>query len=353
MTSEIEATGTTRHLATVETITEIAAIPGADAIVRARVRGWDVVVRLDEFRVGDRCVYFEIDSLLDVADPRFEFLAARGVRTTVDGRRGHVLKTAKLRGQYSQGLALPVSAFPELGEAGVGQDVTATLAVVKWEPPIPVELAGEVLGPRPSWIPMTDEERIQNIPEILDATAAWVATEKIDGTSSTYYIDGTSDDRGVCGRNWDLVASDSSTLWRLARAHDVHELMAATWPGSRAAVQGEVYGEGVQGNPLKLRGQHLGVFTILVDGAELPRDAWPAWALELAVPVRPELAFPASVEQALADVDTLGSAVAPGRPAEGVVWRATDVATVVLPAGATARASFKVVANGYLLKHDR
>ena len=95
MTSEIEATGTTRHLATVETITEIAPIPAADAIVRARVRGWDVVVRLDEFRVGDRCVYFEIDSLLDVADPRFEFLAPRGVRTTVDGRRGARRRSAR------------------------------------------------------------------------------------------------------------------------------------------------------------------------------------------------------------------------------------------------------------------
>jgi hypothetical protein len=47
-------------------------------------------------------VYFEVDSLLDVADPRFAFLAPRGVRTDPQGRTGHVLKTAKLRGQYSR-----------------------------------------------------------------------------------------------------------------------------------------------------------------------------------------------------------------------------------------------------------
>ncbi|MEO6082341.1 MAG: hypothetical protein ABIQ18_04475, partial [Umezawaea sp.] len=63
-----QSTATTRRLATVETIVDVAAIPAADAIVRARVRGWDVVVKKGEFEVGDPCVYFEVDSMLDVAD---------------------------------------------------------------------------------------------------------------------------------------------------------------------------------------------------------------------------------------------------------------------------------------------
>jgi hypothetical protein len=157
----------------------------------------------------------------------------------------------------------------------------------------------------------------------------------------------------VCGRNWDLRESSSNTLWRLARSLGLHELMAATWPGQRVAVQGEVYGEGIQANPLRMRGQHFALFTVRVGAGELARDAWPAWAREFSVPVRPDLAFPASVAQALADVDALDSAVAPGRAAEGVVWRARDVAAVGLPDGTMTRASFKVVANRYLLKHDR
>jgi RNA ligase (TIGR02306 family) len=120
-----------------ETITEIAPIPDAGSIVRARVRGCGVVMALGEFEAGDRCVHFEIDSFLDVTDPRFESLAPRGVRTTVDGHRGQVLKTAKLRGQYSQGLALPLSSFPEIGEAAAGEDVTAVLGVATWDPPVP------------------------------------------------------------------------------------------------------------------------------------------------------------------------------------------------------------------------
>lgn len=131
---------TNRRLATVETIADVAAIPGADAIVRARIRGWDVVVKLGEFQVGDRCVYFEVDSMVDVEDERFAFLAPRGVRTDVDGHCGHVLRTVKLRGQYSQGLALPLSSFPELAGASVGDDVTVTLGVIKWDPPL-----------RPNW----------------------------------------------------------------------------------------------------------------------------------------------------------------------------------------------------------
>src|SRR5690606_38901714 len=105
--------------------------------------------KLGEFAVGDRCVYFEVDTLLDVADPRFEFLAPRGVRTDTDGVYGHVLKTARFRGQYSQGLVLPLEAFPELAGADVGDDVTDLLPVIKWAPPIPANIAGSVRGPLP------------------------------------------------------------------------------------------------------------------------------------------------------------------------------------------------------------
>ena len=343
---------TSRRLATVETIAEIAAIPGADAIVRARIRGWDVVVKLGEFQAGDPCVYFEVDSMLDVEDARFAFLAPRGVRTDVDGRKGHVLRTVKLRGQYSQGLALPQSSFPELANANPGDDVTEALDVVKWDPPLPAELVGQVRGTRPSWIPATDEERIQNLAAILACPADWVATEKIDGTSMTVYVDPEAGIEGVCSRNLDLLPADSSTLWRLAREHDVHTRLAQTFPGSRVVLQGEVFGAGIQGNPLKLRVQQFAAFTLRVEGREVPRGDWPDWVTELSVPVRAELSFPATVDQALADVDGLKSVVARDRPAEGVVWRAADRASVELPDGKVVRASFKVISNRFLLKHQ-
>lgn len=341
-----------RRLATVETVVEVAPIPEADAIVRARIRGWDVVVKLGEFVPGDRCVYFEVDSLLDVADPRFAFLAPRGVRTDVEGRSGHVLKTARLRGQYSQGLALPLAGFPGLADAQPGTDVTAALGIVKWDPPIPAQLAGEVRGRLPSWIPVTDEERIQNMPTILAVEGvAWVATEKLDGTSCTVYVD-PHGEQGVASRNLDLRPSETNTRWNLVRRHAIHAELAHSYPDQYAVLQGEIYGESIQGNPLKVRGQHFAAFTLRVGSGEVPRRDWPDWALDLSVPVR-ALPFPADVDAALAQVDGLTSALVPDKAAEGLVWRAVDAATVVLPGGQVVRASFKVVSNRYLLKHDR
>jgi RNA ligase (TIGR02306 family) len=345
---------TGRRLATVETIAEIGPIPDADAILRARIRGWDVVVRKGEFAPGDPCVYFEVDSLLDVSDERFAFLAPRGVRTDAEGRTGHVLRTARLRGQFSQGLALPLAEFPELAGSGPGDDVTARLGIVRWEPPLPAELSGTARGMRPSWIPSTDEERVQNVAEVLTAVADWVATEKIDGTSTTFWVTGgeAGEDAGVCTRNLDLLDSPSNTQWRLARELDVHRRLRGSGLGERVALQGETYGEKVQGNPLKVRGQRFAAFTLRADGRELPRGEWPAWVGELSVPVH-DLPFPGSVDEALAQVDRLESRVTPGRQVEGVVWRAADRAEVVTASGSRLRASFKVISNRYLLKHDR
>jgi RNA ligase (TIGR02306 family) len=343
----------TRRLATIEQVTLVAPIADADAIVRARIRGWDVVVRKDEFTAGDLCVYVEVDTMLDVADPRFAFLAPRGVRTDAAGNKGHVLKTARLRGQYSQGLALPVAAFPELGPVGpdrLGEDVTAALGLRKWDPPLPAELGGVARGMRPGWIPATDEERVQNLAQILTGEADWVATEKIDGTSTTFWV--TADDSGVCSRNLDLLDQPGNTLWKLARQLDAHARLRASGLGERVALQGETFGEGIQGNPLKVRGHSFAAFRLLVDGVEVPRGEWPAWVAELSVPVH-DLPFPATVDEALAQVETLRSKVSPDRPVEGLVWRAADRTTVTTADGERLPASFKVISNRYLMKNDR
>ena len=347
---------TARRLATIEQISNITPIPDADLIVKARIRGWDVVVKRDEFKPGDLCVYFEVDTMLDTEDPRFAWLAPRGVRTDpITGHSGHVLRTAKLRGQYSQGLALPIASFPELSGASIGDDVAGAVGVTKWDPPLPAELSGAARGRLPSWIPVTDEERIQNIPGILAAAdqTEWAATEKIDGTSTTFCVDPDGDYRhGVCGRTLDLIETPGNTMWRLARDMDIHALLSDEYPGQRVALQGETYGAGIQGNPLKLKDQWFAAFTLIINRVRVPRGEWPAWIHAISVPVRGDLKFPASLAQALTDVDGLKSVVAPGRPAEGVVWRSlfTDDVTVD---GQQMRASFKVISNKYLMKHDR
>lgn len=339
-----------RALATVEQISSIHPIPDADAIVRARIRGWDVVTRVGEFTEGDTCLYIEVDSHLDTSDPRFEFLAPRGVRTSEDGFVGHVLKTAKLRGQYSQGIAFPIHLFPELTGAAVGDNVTALLPVQKWDPPLPAELAGVARGPLPYWIPKTDEERVENVAGILNAGQGleWVATEKVDGTSMTVWVAG--DERGVAQRNYDLAPAGNS-FWSLTADLHLHEQLAESYPGSSVALQGELFGPGIQSNPLRVKAPAFRAFTLYANARELTRSEWPPFVLDIAVPAHP-LTFPATLDECLEQVDGLRSLITPGRAAEGVVWRGVDRATVEVN-GRIIRASFKSLSRAYLMKHDR
>src|SRR5690606_14324398 len=138
-------------------------------------------------------VYCEPDSWVphDLAP----FLSKGKEPKEYDGVKGERLRTVKLRGQLSQGLILPLSVIPpnsntSSGELKDGDDVSAILGVVKYEPPVPAQLAGLIKGNFPSFIPKTDQERVQNIGNLLAEYQehSWEVTEKIDGSSMTVYI---------------------------------------------------------------------------------------------------------------------------------------------------------------------
>ncbi|MFN0201713.1 MAG: RNA ligase (ATP), partial [Bacteroidia bacterium] len=165
-----------RKLASIQKIIQLEAIPEADAILKATVLGWQLVVKKGEFQVGDDCVYCEIDSLMPDR-PEFEFLKPRGMR----------IRTVRLRGQISQGICFPLSILPENTPIEEGLDVTEMLGITKYEPPIPAQLAGTVKGLFPSFIPKTDETRVQVLQEVLDEykDETCYITEKLDGSSVT------------------------------------------------------------------------------------------------------------------------------------------------------------------------
>ena len=118
-------------------------------------------------------------------------------------------------------------------------------------------------------------------------------------------------------------------------------------------MQGETFGAGVKKNPLRLADTRFAAYNLRVDGADIPRGQWPAWLLAIAVPVREDLTYPASTDQALADVERLASKLNPTRAAEGAVWRSTTGGFVHLPDGQMVPASFKVVSNHYLKKNEQ
>ena len=247
----------TRKLATIEVIKDLQSIEGADAIEVATVRGWKVVVKKGEFKVGDLCVYCEIDSVLPPR-PEFAFLEKSKYR----------IKTIKLRGQVSQGIAFPISIFttqypfpqPSIVEDWIGRDITSLLGVTKYEPPIPAQLAGKVKGNFPSFLQKTDEERIQNMEWVLNeySMEPFYVTEKLDGTSFTaYYNNGVF---GVCSRNLDLFETEDNTLWKVARQLDLEKKMREY--GYNIALQGELVGEGIQKNKYALKGHDVYFFNI-------------------------------------------------------------------------------------------
>lgn len=255
-----------RKLASCRIISDIKPIEGADKIELAVVDGWKVVVAKDVgHKVGDLVIYCEIDSFLPIRE-EFEFLRKSSYKKMGD-QEGFRLRTIKLRGQVSQGLILPISVLNPTDtniyvEPFVGLDVTEMLDIVKYEPPIPAELAGKVKGSFPSFIPKTDEERVQNLASEyeeykLQSKHKFYVTEKLDGSSATfYYKDG---EFGVCSRNLELLETEGNTFWKVARELDLENKMRRF--GKSISLQGELIGEGIQGNPYKIKGHTVKFFT--------------------------------------------------------------------------------------------
>jgi RNA ligase (TIGR02306 family) len=339
----------TRSLVTIRTISCVRPIPGADAIECATVDGWDVVVKKGEFQIGDRGVYFEIDSFLPTADERFSFLAKSGIRE-MDGCKGMRLKTIKLRGQISQGLLLPLSLFPEIFASGECGDLASVVGVQKWEPPIQPQLAGQMKGGFPFFIQKTDQERIQNMPEILteQADEEFEVTVKLNGTSMTvYYQDGSV---GVCGRNIEFREGADNTYWRVACRDNLPVALCGL--NQNLAIQGELIGPGIQGNPEKLRDHEFYIFDVfdIVRGQYLSRvdrmcvvDRLKIEGADLkTVPLVGFYRlneFHVDVHKVL-DLAT-GPSLNPNVQREGVVFKRVD-----------GRCSFKAISNTYLLKSE-
>jgi len=203
--------------------------PNADSLDICTVDGWKVITKRDEYSTGDLCVYCEIDSFLPIR-PEFEFLRKSSYKKMGD-QEGFRLRTIKLRGELSQGLILPLSILPENVICVLGTDVTAELEIVKYDPPIPAQLAGKIKGNFPSFLRKTDEERIQNLTSEYElwkqpGDHQFYITEKLDGSSATFYFNNGV--FGVCSRNLELLESEENSFWRVAR-----QLKLEEWLGTK------------------------------------------------------------------------------------------------------------------------
>ena len=339
-----------RKLATIRRIDALRPIPDADAIECAVVGGWTAVVKKGEFAAGDLAVYCEIDSWIPhVLAP---FLSKGKEPRVFDGIQGERLRTMKLRGQLSQGLLLPLSTLTMVdSELFEGLDVSFPLGIVKYEAPVPAQLAGEVKGMFPGWIQKTDQERVQNLTEEFDhwlrEQHVWEVTEKLDGSSMTVYLrDG---EFGVCSRNLELKPSETNSLWKVAVRNDLELKLRRA--NRNLALQGELIGEGIQGNPYKQKGQEFFLFDIYdIDTSKYLTPAErKAFVEEHDIKHVPVLAFGAELTNTLG-VNSIDGILkfAEGKSVMGMIGCERE--GLVFKSKAM-QCSFKAISNKFLLKN--
>ena len=324
----------TRKLASVQAVTAVNPIPGADAIEVADILGWHVVVKKGEFKPGDLCVYVEVDSVLP-PEPQFEFLAKNKYR----------IRTVRLRGQVSQGIAFPLDIL-DGNSPSIGGDVTDILGITKFEPPVPASLSGIVRGKFPSLIPKTDEPRIQAFPQVFERYQHilydFQATEKLDGSSCTAFM--YEGELHVCSRNLDLKETVDNSFWQAARELDLESKLT----GTTYAVQGELVGHGIQRNPLQIKGRRFYAFNVYDYQQARYLDAGEArsWLASNDIPTVPAIGEqpPSDSIDVLVDFATRKSTIGPGW-AEGIVLRPKHEARDY----DLGRLSFKVINPEYLL----
>lgn len=383
-----------RALAHVEEIRAIDPIEGADKIEVATVLGWKVVIaKADNFHVGDKVVYIEIDSKVPER-PEFEFLRDRKFR----------VRTIRLRGQYSQGLIMPLSIL-KWPPYEVGEDVTKELGITYYiaednvrkaaKPPKSMRYASmaarhKELFKKPifrwlmrhewgrkllfvffgkkkdkprafptkfQFVHKTDECRVENMPWVLGYPNPLIVTEKLDGTSSTYLLERKGRNKFefyVTSRNVRQLDEDQdcyhsyNIYWAMAHKYNIEQhlkdYLIANPELEYVCIQGESIGH-VQGNPLQLDEDDLYIFNFIrsdkgrlnsLEGAAIVEN----WGMKWVPLIATDFYMPDDMEEFKLMAD--GKSVVNSKVMrEGLVLR-----------DPTCDLSFKNVSRKFLLKHE-
>ena len=381
-----------RELAYVVRVNKITPM-NADRLECAHIDGWHCVVGKGEFKEGDLAVYFEIDSKLPEVEPftSMEFLKSKNYK----------VKTQKIRGEYSQGLLVPLDM---LGiEAYEGEFLTEKLGVTyavsednsrkassvdkykrmaqrhpnifkrpiarwfmrrEWGKKLMFLFFGkkkDKKGGWPQWVKKTDEERVQNMPWLFpDNPEKWIATEKIDGTSTTFTMRGHGRKRKffVCSRNVCFDKPNKKCFYEtnvyteMAEKYEIEKKLSLIMEAEKNSVdfitiQGETYGQGIQNRNYGLSEHKFAVFNFIVgykNGKVArfnPIDCEKV-CKNLDLPSVPVLfkdyTLPKTCEELLEVAD--GRSEIDGGMREGIVFRTYDGVQ-----------SFKAVSNKYLVKY--
>ena len=381
-----------RKLAHIETVTNIRPIEGCDNIVQCNVLGWNVIVKKDEFKEGDKCVYIEIDSIVPSDNPDFAFLE----------KKHYKIKTMKMKGTISQGIVFPMDILHSDKEFDIGDDVTDILKITQIEDEVPAtqsiskeqrekqfkakhkkffsnpmvkrfmryswfrKIVYSFMPKKtakkhgyPSYIVKTDEVRLQNMPWVLESCkdTPMIVTEKLDGTSSTFglqRIKKNKFDFAVCSRNVrqdtpEKVCYDAdmpNVYWEMAFKYDIENVLKsiqAIYNADTVVIQGETIGEGIQKNKYGIKGHDLYVFNLIINGNRLDsilaREILKDYGMKFVPILENDYILLDTVDEMIKYAD--GKSQLCDTLREGVVIRNYDK-----------NVSFKCISNKFLLKHN-
>lgn len=353
------------NLASVQRITKVEPIEGADLIEKATVLGWQVVVKKGEFKAGDLCVYIQIDTVVP-DKPEFSFLRERNFR----------IRTIKLRGCISQGILFPIT-YVSFYSQREGVDVTEEIGVKKYEKPDNNPLKYEKPRMPKKWykkwlyifkyeylfkyfpslqrklrsdfpitlVGITDEERIQNIPYALEQYKGkeFVVSYKLNGSSITIIHSknfGRSKFR-ICSRRFELhdKKNDWVKVFKSTSFSDEILKLVTHYKTNDIIVQGEAIGK-FNGNYHNLPAEQIRLFNIYVNGKRIKQNelirVCTAWSIPHC-PKYKKIILTHSMEEILKESD-IPDCINPKVPVEGLVWRSIDD-----------NFSFKVINNKFLL----
>jgi RNA ligase (TIGR02306 family) len=263
----------------------------ADRLDVCTVKGmlFQFVTLRDQFKSGDKVVYFPLDSVLP--DDLIKKLNLEG---KLAGKEKNRIKTVRLRGLISQGICSDPSLFG-FENRNEFDDVTEELGVTKYDPPIKLTFGGDAY-PLPAELSKYDIESCDRFVEefniLLDSKEEVVVTEKLEGTNYSIIYYPEEDKFDVCFRTCSIKESDNY-YWHVTKKQNMIDLIkkASTFSNTKQhiAFRGEIIGPGIQGNIYNLKEIEVRIFDIQKDGNYLDHDDYYKIITEFDIPNPPIL----------------------------------------------------------------
>ena len=398
-----------RELAYVVTINDILPIEGADRVEQAVVGGWHIMTRKGQFKPGDPAIYFEIDSKVPETEP-FKFLESKHYKVkTQKYFKGTVISQGLLMSaedfgwtveKHNYGYSIHEPNGAEHNAENESRFLTEKLGVKyavdednirkaasadkykkmaqrhgklfshqpfrwlmkrTWGKKLLFIFFGKKKDKRgwPVWVQKTDEERVQNMPWILEDKDPWIATEKIDGTSTTFTIKRgkglKKNDFYVCSRNVVFDKPDKTCYYdtnvytEMAEKYEVEKVLTtllSIFPKAEwITIQGETYGAGIQKRDYSMKNHDFMAFNLIMShtgrwNTKDMKSLLDKYFIPSVPIVDDNFILPDTVDELLNYAT--GKSVVDGGMREGIVFRSQD-----------GTKSFKAVSNEFLLKYHQ